>query len=704
MSTKNTSHRALLPAPTNQYDGEQSRDHTAFSQKTQSKPKRAQISVACEVCRRRKAKCDGQRPDCSPCRARGLDCRYSADENATRMMTLKRKYQAASEKNDELEDILTFMRDGPLSQASIMLDRLRAGVDISQLTQLARSADISPAYSGLPTPTSPIMSLDDLRSLHQHAYHDFDRRSSSNSIRERMCVNALLVGPSLESDMPVSPTLINSSEFHDSLFHLERIRSHDQEWANYIDPALLSADITHWTSIHSDNDLLVHLLSMYLAWEAPAILWLDRQAFFMDLISHGTMHCSSMLINAILCVGSHISPRLDRSTQSNEPNSLASRFREEASRQLQSGKAPLDVTTVQATILLISMLNIDGHSIEALALTDKVQDMCAELSLLDMKHDPQVLTSVNISIEERVKMVAPWTVHNYLTFQRYAARMISTFPPTPASPPPLEANLIPLQDNNVPSYFRSAAALEAHGIAAFQAYSKLQVIQARLATAKFSRDRRFGIQSASILYNELVQWTDGLPAVMLPSFPSPHALAFHMICHSMILDIFYPFRTSEELVPVRAPKDGKQGLVTVEDIVTLSRRQIQKSIQIYRVNFGFTRGPICILQVMFISCVDLIRDIEDDDAVDMISNVMRAMKELSLSFWVERKLMMNVAKLLEQHKDKLPDDVRKCLWDWEQDISSVMGDDDNNNNDLWDLERRMAAMQGMMDIMAFEDE
>ncbi|KAF2218184.1 hypothetical protein BDZ85DRAFT_173406, partial [Elsinoe ampelina] len=133
--------RALLPAPTQTNGPGSNGNPTTTSDRPNTKPKRAQISVACEVCRRRKAKCDGQRPHCAPCKARALDCRYSADENTTRMMTLKRKYQAVTERNDELETLVNLLRDGSMSEASTILDRLRAGMNIHQLMQMTRQGN-----------------------------------------------------------------------------------------------------------------------------------------------------------------------------------------------------------------------------------------------------------------------------------------------------------------------------------------------------------------------------------------------------------------------------------------------------------------------------------------------------------------------------------------------------------------------------------
>ncbi|KAL2834128.1 hypothetical protein BJY01DRAFT_259634 [Aspergillus pseudoustus] len=51
---------------------------------------RKRLTLACDACRSRRVKCDGQRPYCAPCHTRGLDCFYQqvpAESPATRVET-----------------------------------------------------------------------------------------------------------------------------------------------------------------------------------------------------------------------------------------------------------------------------------------------------------------------------------------------------------------------------------------------------------------------------------------------------------------------------------------------------------------------------------------------------------------------------------------------------------------------------------------
>jgi len=68
--------------------------------KKQTKARSRYVSNACEVCRKRKIKCDGQTPSCSPCLKRGDNCIFV--ERSKRGP--KRKAQESSS-NQAIQDL-----------------------------------------------------------------------------------------------------------------------------------------------------------------------------------------------------------------------------------------------------------------------------------------------------------------------------------------------------------------------------------------------------------------------------------------------------------------------------------------------------------------------------------------------------------------------------------------------------------------------
>jgi hypothetical protein len=41
------------------------------------KPKRRKVAESCKPCRGKKTRCDGQRPVCTPCATKGINCEYN---------------------------------------------------------------------------------------------------------------------------------------------------------------------------------------------------------------------------------------------------------------------------------------------------------------------------------------------------------------------------------------------------------------------------------------------------------------------------------------------------------------------------------------------------------------------------------------------------------------------------------------------------
>lgn len=265
------------------------------SKKSDGRPKRIQISVACENCRKRKAKCDGSRPACTPCQDRALECSYGADPDSTRMTTLKRKYQTISDRNDELEGLLRVLRDDAPSQAHAALDLIRNGAPIDTVVRMAVHGALLPADTPSGA-TQHVVTSNEIIKDHPNTYPSFTRRVSVTSVRGRMDVSSLLIDDPSDDHGDASASPISRFNSLD--------QEHDQAWSSYIDPELQGIDLTRWTDVVKDPELLAHLVSIYFAWEGPVLHWFDKDAFMEGLI-HGTVeYCQPMLFSIIAAIGS----------------------------------------------------------------------------------------------------------------------------------------------------------------------------------------------------------------------------------------------------------------------------------------------------------------------------------------------------------------------------------------------------------------
>ena len=99
--------------------------------------KRGKITiVACVNCRRRKTKCDGQRPVCGQCAARdGTQCHYDMNEEQRRLTYLRENVEHLHEEKNSLESLIWNLKISTEEEAIEILRRLRRGTDAQTLAQ-----------------------------------------------------------------------------------------------------------------------------------------------------------------------------------------------------------------------------------------------------------------------------------------------------------------------------------------------------------------------------------------------------------------------------------------------------------------------------------------------------------------------------------------------------------------------------------------
>jgi hypothetical protein len=117
---------------------------TALAQKQNAAPKRQIVSLACQVCRARKIKCDGKRTGCESCRAKGIECRYSNATGKAAYSLLLKDYRHLEQQNKVLTALYDVLKHLPESEAYGVFQRLRIGDDLpSLMSQAAPEAMVS---------------------------------------------------------------------------------------------------------------------------------------------------------------------------------------------------------------------------------------------------------------------------------------------------------------------------------------------------------------------------------------------------------------------------------------------------------------------------------------------------------------------------------------------------------------------------------
>ncbi|KAK3994470.1 hypothetical protein QBC44DRAFT_286285 [Cladorrhinum sp. PSN332] len=106
--------------------------------------RRAHVNkFACAKCQKRKTKCDGRRPQCGACAKRNdAKCEYPVREGAmSRYSDLKETYGQLERENQDLKELLSYMKRRPEDEAFEVYKRLRTADDPLQVLQFFRHAD-----------------------------------------------------------------------------------------------------------------------------------------------------------------------------------------------------------------------------------------------------------------------------------------------------------------------------------------------------------------------------------------------------------------------------------------------------------------------------------------------------------------------------------------------------------------------------------
>ncbi|KAK5758891.1 hypothetical protein LTS12_010984 [Elasticomyces elasticus] len=110
--------------------------------------KRTLIESACSACRRRKSRCDGERPFCSRCVTLRTECTYEAEEGESRWSALRRRNQILETERSEIRELISYLQNRPEPEAQDIFQRLRNGPGpddfFTLLRQLRQGSDTNP--------------------------------------------------------------------------------------------------------------------------------------------------------------------------------------------------------------------------------------------------------------------------------------------------------------------------------------------------------------------------------------------------------------------------------------------------------------------------------------------------------------------------------------------------------------------------------
>ncbi|OJJ43164.1 hypothetical protein ASPZODRAFT_19853 [Penicilliopsis zonata CBS 506.65] len=328
-------------------------------------PSRKHATTACAICKRKKLKCQGGHP-CHHCRLNALECVKDEARDMRRKGAYKRKCEALEASHDLLLRILDRLRRAEQDSDALrpLLALVRSGAD---LTEIHRFVD---------GPLRPSLTTTAMTTMIMAATVVEDSEDSMTVEGE----GESLDNPDDENDLTPPPPPRRS------MMGVERLS----------DIPLVRVPARPWTRTTTDDELVSHLVSLWLTWCQPLPALVHRHAFLQTMqTGRPGPFCSPFLVCAILTEASTLCDYEDVLGIPDDVASRGARFYDEARRRLDD--EGLELTTAQGLAILSITLTAKGRHRQAWTYLSLARSIADELARRAV-HDEAVQYGLTVSL------------------------------------------------------------------------------------------------------------------------------------------------------------------------------------------------------------------------------------------------------------------------------------------------------------------
>ncbi|KAH8910564.1 hypothetical protein BR93DRAFT_942960 [Coniochaeta sp. PMI_546] len=535
--------------------------------------------IACAECRKKRAKCDGNRP-CGRCKNLGVtDCAYEVPvrqskenlregiELLNRQKGIRDKVLAALARPDHpdlRDDVLARLRSGQSADSisEWLAGALPSGGPQGTLPSTTnRPSDSSTNSSGsgsqrlssYPSGSAvsyglangPSGAINPVSSRHPHNQrHAPDSQSlwgthpSSHSL-------AMSPGTGSHLDLVnwtagaanrqrVGTWLDNEGDCTEE----QRFHGLDQ----VLPPEFpeMKVPAAAWTRVTDDSRLVQHLLALYFCWEYPTFASLSKEHFLKDFQGGRTRYCSSMLVNALLALGCRFSSHPTTRENPDDPYTCGDHFFKECVRQFREEEDHYRLTTIQ-TLGIMSIREAScGRDSESRYYAGQSIRLALQMGL-------QMNAGGEDDDETAVRSATFWGAYSLDLAWCLATGSLPQcsasphLPPKPAIIDNVEALLwIPYTDNGTPVARSSQQPSNVRSV--YKCFCELSELVHRSLYILHSPGKAVTSRELQNIYTDYLSWYDQVPDILrLGHNFTPAVLFAHMYYHFAILILFRPF-------------------------------------------------------------------------------------------------------------------------------------------------------------------
>ncbi|KAL2261580.1 hypothetical protein VTK26DRAFT_3843 [Humicola hyalothermophila] len=534
---------------------------------------------ACTECRKKRAKCDGEKP-CGRCKAqKDVECVYevpvrqSKDNLRNEIEQLRRQQCnneqvfAALKHPDLWEEVLTRLRNDQSVQSisdwlgSTLPSGGGALPPISRLIGAVSSAPAGhPGYipaTGGYAPTPPRLSgLDTVSGPQPRSLrHDDDHQSpwgghfppshGSSSHGDTMSWNPENVkGPQSRVNSWVESVDGSGGQKSQGSDMLLVCQEPDSQI-----PA------KSWTTITDDLSLVKHLLTLYFCWEYPTFASLSKEHFIKDFMEGRTRFCSSMLVNALLALGCRFSTKPNTRAKPNDPHTSGDHFFKECQRLFDAEEDHHSLTTIQALGIMSIREASCGRDSESWYYAGQSIKLAIEMGLHQLQDEDR---DDDESAVQAATFWGAFALDHAWSLATGSLPQCSRFPrlpPKPAIIDDIEASLwIPYTDDGAP--LQRSCEQPSNVRSVYKCFCELSELVHQSLYVLHSPGRPLTSKDLLNIYTQYLNWYDKIPGVLrLGHNFTPAVLFAHMYYHFAILLLFRPLLKLQIIGSSISPRD-----------------------------------------------------------------------------------------------------------------------------------------------------
>ncbi|KPM36685.1 hypothetical protein AK830_g9874 [Neonectria ditissima] len=526
---------------------------------------------ACTECRKKRAKCDGQRP-CGRCKGqKDIECVYEVPvrqskenlraeiENLRHRQRSNDQVFAALVRPDHWEEVLTRLRGGQsVETVSEWLNGTLPSGGGAMPSFAQRSETSSSAHvAGFPggslgslaamsigvNPTQPQPQQQQPAGLTaemgQNSPWRFSSQSQTGSTRSNSHPDAMswttdIQGPP-QSQVGSWADGIHPDHISDGL---PRFRGLEQILSPLNNPEM-QAPSTSWTSITGDINLVQHLLALYFCWEYPTFASLSKEHFLQDFQDGRHRYCSPILINALLALGCRFSTQPMTRANPNDPYSSGDHFFKETQRLFHQETDHHNLTTIQALGIMSIREASCGRDSESWYYAGQSIRLAIEMGLhrVQGEGDEDELAVQAATFWGAFALDHAWSL---ATGSLPQCSCFPHLPPKPAIIGDIEASLwVPYTDDGAP--LQRSCEQPSNVRSVYKCFCELSELVHQSLYILHSPGRPLTARDLLSIYTQYLNWYDRIPEVLrLGHNFTPAVLFAHMYYHFAILLLFRP--------------------------------------------------------------------------------------------------------------------------------------------------------------------